>query len=263
VLQASSRDFNELPGAAIHSMQHGRNTASLSSFSPFCEVFEIPMSIAERALDFLQRSEKVTVITATVAIGGVLCAVSERLGYLSFEGLDPWVRPAAQIVWLLSTVHFFIQCLLFLGRAIRVVGAWLNGIPQRRRKAAFERPVIQRLRDIDGLSSEMLCYALYKNDNHFWVSDDNARRAWLQRLRVAGLVNVDDANFGTVHYKIHPIAWAYMKLHPNQFINSVLWPKEPWIFADGREVEADAIVEKQVAENSRKTWWRFPKRKPA
>jgi hypothetical protein len=102
----------------------------------------------------------------------------------------------------------------------------------------------------------MLCYALYKNDNHFWGSDDNARRAWLQRLRVAGLVNVDDANFRTVHYKIHPIAWAYMKLHPNQFINSVLW--QPWIFADGREVEADAIVEKQVAENSRKTWWRFP-----
>jgi hypothetical protein len=180
------------------------------------------------------------------------------VGYLSFEGLDPWVRPAAQIVWLLSTVHFFIQCLLFLGRAIRVVGAWLNGIPQRRRKAAFERPLIQRLRDIDGLSREMLCYALYKNDNHFWVSDDNARRAWLQRLRVAGLINVDDANFRTVHYKIHPIAWAYMKLYPNQFINLVLWPKEPWIIADGREVEADAIVEKQVAGNSRKTWWRFP-----
>src|SRR6202521_5116649 len=40
-LQASSSEFNELPDAAIHSMQHGRNTTSLSSFSPF-EVFEIP-----------------------------------------------------------------------------------------------------------------------------------------------------------------------------------------------------------------------------
>jgi len=218
------------------------------------------MSITERALEFLQKSEKLTVITATVALGGVLCALAERLGYMSFEGLDPRVRPAAQIVWLLSVAHFSIQCLLLIWRGFRKAGAWLNGIPQQYRKSAFERPVIQRLRDVDGLSREMLCFALYKNDNHFWVADDNARRAWLQRLKVGGLVAVDDANFRTVHYKIHPIAWAYMKCHPNQFINSVLWPKEPWIFADGREVEADAIVEKRVAENSRKTWWSLSKK---
>jgi hypothetical protein len=219
------------------------------------------MSIAERAIEFLQKSEKLTIITATVAVGIALCALAERLGYMSFDGLDPWVRPASQIAWLLSIAHVSIQCLLLIWRGIRKAGAWLNGIPHRYRKAAFERPVIRRLRDVDGLSREMLCYALYKNDNHFWVADDNARRAWLQRLRVAGLVQVDDANFRTVHYKIHPIAWAYMKRHPNEFINSVLWPKEPWIFADGREVEADAIVEKQVTENSRKTGWWLSKRK--
>ena len=87
----------------------------------------------------------------------------------------------------------------------------LRALPEKRRQAVYDSAILERLLNIGALEREMICYALYKRDNHMWTDDTDRPQRWILNLRTAGLVDVSSANWGTVHYQIHPVAWNYMR----------------------------------------------------
>jgi hypothetical protein len=99
----------------------------------------------------------------------------------------------------------------------------------------------------------MICYALYRRSNHFWVDDDSRERSWLTQLQVLGLVEVSSAQWSTVHYEIHPVACAYMERFPTKFMNLIGWPNDPWILekTHGKEMQ-EMLAKKQSAASDKK-----------
>jgi hypothetical protein len=211
------------------------------------------VSIAEKAIEFFQKGEKLIILTLTVGIGGVICFLSERAGIVSFVGLPVWVRPAAQIVWVLSVGHVAIHSAIGLYRGIVWFAVWLKALPERRRKARYDAAIVDRLLEVGPLGREMLCCALYKRSNHIWVDDDSRERDWLIKLKVLGLVEVSSAEWSVVHYKIHPVAWNYMSRFPTKFMNLIGWPTDPWILEKtyGKEMQ-EKLAEKKSAASDKK-----------
>jgi hypothetical protein len=121
-----------------------------------------------------------------------------------------------------------IRAAMALSSAATATARRIAGIPQRRRRAAYDRPLIERLLDTDGLQREMLCYALYRSDNHIWARAGARPPHWLVGLKEKGLVEMSDASFHSVHFHIHHVAWAYLQKHPDKFINLLVWPDWPW-----------------------------------
>jgi hypothetical protein len=145
-------------------------------------------------------------------------------------------------------VHVLIHATIGLARGVRWTGKQLHGLPERRRQAAYERAIVERLLNIGALEREMICYALYKGENHIWAEDTDRIRDWILNLRSAGLIDVSSADWATVHYEIHPVAWKYMRRYPTKFINAVLWPKEPWVLAEKMGDKINEVVTRAVAE---------------
>jgi len=209
------------------------------------------LSFTDRAIDFIQKGERLIIVTLTIAVAGVACVVAERVGLLSFEGLPVWARPTAQLIWAISAVHVLIHVMIGLYRGVRWMGKQLHGLPERRRKAVYEMAIVDRLLKIGALEREMICYALYKNKNHIWTHNSNRRQGWISNLRSAGLIDISDAQFGTVDYEIHPVAWTYMHRYPNKFVNAVLWPQEPWSLSEKMGSEMRDIATRAVADKAK------------
>jgi hypothetical protein len=200
------------------------------------------VSVAEKAIELFQKAEKLIILTLTVSIGGLICFFAERASLFSFEALPVWARPTAQIVWVLSVVHVGIHALVRLFNGVVQLADWLRSLPERRRKAQYNAAIVDRLTQVGPLGREMICYALYRRDNHFWVEADNQRRSWLTQLEVLGLVEVSDADWNTVHYQIHPVAWNYMNRYPTRFMNLIGWPKDPWILEKTQAKEMQELL---------------------
>lgn len=165
------------------------------------------MSFTDRIVDFIQKGERLIIVTWTIALAGVACAVAERFGLMSFEGLPSWARPTAQLMWAISAAHVAIHATISAAHGARWIVKWLRALPEKRRQAVYESAIVERLLNIGALEREMICYALYKSDNHIWTDDTDRPPAWTLNLRTAGLIDVSDAQWGAVHYKIHPVAW--------------------------------------------------------
>ena len=120
-------------------------------------------------------------------------------------------------------------------------------LPAERRAAAYDAVIIDRLLAIGTVEREILCYALYKRNNHIWMPDDNRPPDWLMNLRVAGLIEITSAQWETVHYTIHPVAWKYMVRFPTKFINQVLWSSEPWVLSEKMGNRFEDVIAKAVA----------------
>jgi hypothetical protein len=208
------------------------------------------LSFSDRAIDFIQKGERLIIVTLTIAVAGMACVVAERLGLMNFEGLPSWARPLAQLIWAISAVHVLIHATIGLFRGVRWMGKQLLGLPERRRKAAYEMAIVERLLNIGTLEREMICYALYKGENHIWIEDNDRPQDWVLNLRIAGLIDASNAQWNTVHYEIHPVAWKYMRRYPTKFINAVLWPKEPWVLAEKMGDKIQEIVTRAIAEKT-------------
>ncbi len=159
VLQSRPNGRSEIKGLqtpANYSTQHGRNMANRDLFFG-----NVPMSITEKAIEFLQKGEKLIILTLTVTIAGVVCFLAEQSSVVSFEGLPTWARPVAEIVWVLSTVHVCIHAAIGLYCGAVWLAVRLKGLPERRRKACYNAAIVDRLLEVGPLGREMLCYAFY------------------------------------------------------------------------------------------------------
>jgi hypothetical protein len=133
-------------------------------------------------LKYIQQSEKLIVITLTITVAGlVLYAVEGRL--FDPGGLPDWVRPTAFIVWTVCAAHVVIRLVMALSKGTTAAARFIASIPQRKRQTDYDQKVIDRLLATHGVAREMLCYALYRNDNHLWASSielidaaENSRR---------------------------------------------------------------------------------------
>ena len=114
-------------------------------------------------------------------------------------------------------------------------------------RAQYNAAIIDRLNQVSPLGREMICHALYRRDNHFWVEADDRKRSWLTQLEVLGLVEVASADWNTVHYEIHPVAWNYMNRYPTKFMNLIGWPDHPWILEKTRAKEMEELLAKKSA----------------
>jgi hypothetical protein len=208
-------------------------------------------SFTDRIVDFIQKGERLIVVTWTIALAGVACAVAERFGLMSFEGLPSWARPTAQLIWIISAVHVAIHLTISVAHGTQWMAKRLRALPEKRRQAVYDSAIVERLLNIGALEREMICYALYKSDNHIWTDDTDRPPAWTLNLRTAGLIDVSDAQWGAVHYKIHPVAWNYMRRYPTKFFNMVLWPSAPWTLTKKVESEMREIVERAVAKKAK------------
>src|SRR5262249_61625144 len=116
------------------------------------------MGALEALLQYIRQSERLVVVTLTVTVGGLALFAGEWWQVFEFGGLPEWVRPAALIVWALCAVHVAIRTVMALSKRTTSTARFIRSIPQRRRTAAYGRPVIQRLLRTGGLEREVLCY---------------------------------------------------------------------------------------------------------
>jgi hypothetical protein len=202
------------------------------------------MSTVESLLKYVQHSERLTVVTLTLTITGLLLWFAEAQWQLDLSGLPQWARPAAIIVWTISAVHVAIRAVMALWSGATATARLVADIPQRRRRTAYERLIIERLLATEGLQREMLCYALYRDYDHIWVRAGARPPRWLLGLKQNGLVEVSDASFDTVHFRIHRVAWAYMQRHPDKFINLLAWPDLPWTLSFDEAAAENEIHQK-------------------
>jgi hypothetical protein len=197
------------------------------------------MGALETLLQYIRESERLVVVTLTVTVAGLALFAGERWqgGLFDFRGLPEWVRPAAVGVWTVCGVHVAIRTVMVFWKGATAAARYTAGIPQRRRRAAYERPIIKRLRATDGVEREVLCYVLYQDHDRFWVpwTGEQPPR-WLQRLIAKGLVEKSDTRMHDIQFRIHRVAWAYMQKYPHKFQNLVGWPAHPWTLdEDGME----------------------------
>jgi hypothetical protein len=204
----------------------------------------------ESLLKYIQQSEKLIVVTLTFTLAGVALFIAEDWVF-NYDGLPEWARPLALIVWTVCAAHVVIRTVMSVGRGLAAASRFIVGIPQRRRQAAYDQHLIDRLLTTDGVEREMLCYALHRDENHIWVGAARQRPRWLIGLRQKGLLEFDNATWGPAHFRIHPVAWRYMKKHPNKFINLLKWADWPWTMnIDEGEIEKKITALKK----ERATW---------
>lgn len=194
------------------------------------------MSIVDAALNFFQKTERLIIVTLTITVAGVVAWTARERGFLDLTGLDPWVLPTIHLVWICAAVHVAIHSAIALWHLSHAGVRAASRIPFRLRKRKFDSVFIRAVRDQTGISREVICYALFRADNHIWVPDDSGQRPWLMQLRASGLVTIRDAAWGTTHYEINGVAWQHMKSHPNRFIAKITWPSEPWVLLEKRDV---------------------------
>jgi hypothetical protein len=207
------------------------------------------MGWTDSLLKYIQHSEKLIIVTLTVAIAGVALFALEWLQVFNFSGLPEWVRPGASILWTVSVVHVAVRSAMVMGTAFKRAACFLVGVPERRRKAAYQRPLIKSLRATTGMEREVLCYALREDEEIIWVRSPAGDSRWVGGLKQKGLLKVEEVRIDTVGYRIHPAAWAYMRSYPNKFINQLEWPDPPW---DPRWDENRA--EHQIQKKTRSGW---------
>jgi hypothetical protein len=189
------------------------------------------MGTLKTLLQYILQSEPLIVVTLTLAVAGLALFADERWQVFDLHGLPEWARPTALIVWTLCAVHVAIRTIMYLSNRATAAGRFIATIPQRRRRADYEQPIIERLRATDGVEREVLCYALYRDNDRFWIP--GARRPrWLQRLIANGLVGQSGTGIQDTQFRIHHVAWAHMQKYPDKFQNLVGWDTDPWRLDD-------------------------------
>jgi hypothetical protein len=198
----------------------------------------IHMGALETLLQYIRQSEPPVVVTLTLTVAGLALFTGQLWEWEVFDlhGLPEWVRPAAVGVWTVCGVHVAIRTVMALWERATATARFIASIPQRRRRAAYERPIIKRLRASDGVEREVLCSVLYQDHDCFWVPARTRQRQprWLQRLIAKGLVELSDTVMHDIQFRIHRVAWAYMQKHPDKFQNLVRWPADPWTLDEDR-----------------------------
>jgi hypothetical protein len=202
------------------------------------------MGALETLLQYIRQSERLVVVTLTVTIAGLALFAVEQWQLFDVRGLPEWVRPAALIVWALCAVHVAIRTVMALSKGTTATARFIASIPQRRQAAAYRKRVINRLLRTDGLAREVLCYALYWDDDSLWVrARDRNRLRWLLQLSQDGLVATSWVHpEGDVQYRLHHVVWEYMRKHPNSFVGVLPWRAAPWLLdLDEDEVEREIL----------------------
>ena len=201
-------------------------------------------------LNYIRQSEKLIVVTLTVTVAGVALYAAEHRPF-DYGDLPAWVRPTAFIVWTVCASHVAIRLVMTLWKGGTAAARFIASIAELRRQAAYHQPVIDRLLATEGVEREMLCYALFRGENHLWVKDARYRDPrWLRRLKLDRLLDLDSADWGVSHYRIHPVAWKYMQKYPNKFINRLRWHDWPWTIDFDEDKEEKKIEELKKASSS-------------
>ena len=213
-------------------------------------------ALFDTLLKYIQQCEKLIVVTLAVTVAGLALYAVEG-GLFDAGGLPDWVRPTVFIVWTVCAAHVAIRLVMALSKGGTAAARFIASIPQRRRQAVYDQPVIDRLLATEGVEREMLCYALFRGENHLWINSKTHYRdpRWLTRLRRDGLLDLDSANWGTAHYRIHPVAWKYMQRYPNKFINRLRWRDWPWTI-DFDEDKAEKKIEEAKEEGKNRPLWK-------
>jgi len=210
-------------------------------------------TFVDSLLKYIQQSEKLIVVTLTLFLAGLaLYAAEDRL--FDYGGLPAWARPLGLIVWTICAAHVAIRSVMALASGSTAAVRFIAGIPQRRRQTAYNRPLINRLLATGGIAREMLCYALRQDDNHLWVSSDRTVPRWLTKLRRDGLLYLSGSDWGTTHFRIHPVAWEYMQKYPNKFINRLRWRSWPWTIDFDEDKAAEQIEELNPKSRLERFW---------
>jgi hypothetical protein len=150
-------------------------------------------AFVETLLQYIRQSAPLVVVTLTVTIAGLGLFAVQQWQLFDFRGLPEWVLPSAFIIWALCAVHVAISTAMALWREATTAARYIAKFPERRRRAAYERPIIERLRATDGIEREVLCYALYQDNDTFWVSPWTRQRSrWLHGLLAKGLLKQSD-----------------------------------------------------------------------
>jgi hypothetical protein len=140
-------------------------------------------ALFDTLLKYIQQSEKLIVVTLTVTVSGVALYAAEDRPF-DYGGLPVWARPTALIVWTVCAAHVAIRLVVALSKGGTAAARFIASIPQRRRQAVYDQPVIDRLLATEGVEREMLCYALFRGKNHLWVNSKTHYRnpRWLKGL---------------------------------------------------------------------------------
>jgi hypothetical protein len=109
------------------------------------------MSAIESLLQYIRQSERLVVVTLTMTLAGLALFAGERWEVFDFRGLPGWARPAAEGVWTVCAVHVAIRTVMAFWSWATAAARFIAGIPQRRRRAAYNRPIIERLRATHGV----------------------------------------------------------------------------------------------------------------
>lgn len=178
-------------------------------------------------VEFIARLEKLIVISITLALASGAAYLGERYGYISFEGLPLWVRPSAEIIFIVASAHIFVKSIIGFARFISRAMRWSAGFSQRRSQKTYDDEIYRRLNATTGIAREALSYALYHNENHIW---ENTRKPWkwTKVLTGQGLLERYDTIYEGNHYRINRTAWDFMRRHPHKFMTKIPWPGEPW-----------------------------------
>jgi hypothetical protein len=190
------------------------------------------MSFIGSIINYIQDSERLIVVTVVLSISGIAIYFGEYYGVFEFTGLPDWVKPSCKLAWVVSTVHVFVK----MAMAIPGLMRWLSSLRTRYSTAQAENVLIKCLLEVKGLAREVLCYARHHGRDRIWVSEARREPVWIRELKQFGLVELTDADHRTSYYRIHRVAWKYIKSRPGKFICKMAWEEPPWtVQADDEE----------------------------
>jgi hypothetical protein len=113
------------------------------------------MSAFETLLQYIRQSEPLIVVTFTLTVAGLALFAGQRWEWrLSTFAVCQSGRPAAVGVWTVCAVHVAVRTVIALWKGATTAARFIAGIPQRRQRAAYGRPIIERLRATDGVERE-------------------------------------------------------------------------------------------------------------
>jgi hypothetical protein len=177
-------------------------------------------------------------IPAAVA-GGILGHLEKRQTASLVRSLG--ISALVSLVWAVFVISPFAPEAAVWFIAVGLVSSvpcwWLTRwLPTQRQRAA-DKPLIDELKGLAGIEREIVAYARSVGENHIWIDDSRSR--WSDSLQRKGLIEVSHLDFETVHFRLHPAAWAFVNSSPDQFTPRLQWPSAPWLSKSDLVEEAD------------------------
>jgi hypothetical protein len=189
-------------------------------------------------IKYIQETERLIVVTVALSLSGIVIWWSEREGWFGFDGFPRWVRTVCILVGIVAAMHVVV-------RSAIAAWKWVLAFPTRHRTALANKVLVDRLLATKGIAREVLSFARHRESDRFWTNTDLEDPDWLRELKRAGLVQFIDAGFrgANSNYRIHRVAWDYIKRRPNKFICKVPWEAPPWTQRFDDERRMNKILE--------------------